>query len=247
MGELISRKAAREKIIEDVKTTQTGAAARAGQPNGEAWAAAPGRLGPIILLWDQTLAKHVAAKAELQPLLVGVTVANDAGDDVVKVVSDEIWNFIGRPANDPYYELLFPGGTSFYVDGSVEDQPALMSLLAELLESNVHPKLGAEAAAKAARIRTAADKLDAALEAARKPAARLKLADRMLTAIARVGHVELANFKRRLKSDGMSEADIHAVIPDRPRTYGVAPADGGAGTTPAAPAVTPGAPANAPS
>lgn len=238
MGEVISRKAGRDKIIEDLKATQTGAAARAALPGGEAWATAEARFGPILQLYAATLAKLAAARSELAPLQVAVNVANDVGDEMVKVISDEIWNQLGRPGNDPLYELLFPGGAGFYVDGNVEEQPAMMNLLAELLESNVLPKLGADAAAKAARIRTAATALEAAVDAAKQPAARLKLADRMLTAAARVGHVELANFKRRLKSDGLSEADIHAVIPDRPRSYGVAPVNDGGGTPPS-PVVTP--------
>jgi hypothetical protein len=96
-----------------------------------------------------------------------------------------------------------------------------MVLLAELLESNLHPKLAATATARAAEIRAAATSLEAALDAARKPRAKVRLFERVLTSIARTAHIELAKLKRYWKSEGLSEADIHAVIPDRPRGYGV--------------------------
>jgi len=80
------------------------------------------------------------------PLMAGVAAHDNGGDDEVRGVADEIWNLLGRPANDPVYDVLFPGGTGFYVDGDVNEQPDMMLLLAELLESNVHPKLGADGA-----------------------------------------------------------------------------------------------------
>ncbi len=39
---------------------------------------------------------------------------------------------------------------------------------------------------------------------------------RLRTALARVVQVELANLKRMYKIDGLTEAEIHAIIPDRP-------------------------------
>jgi len=221
MGEVISRKAARERIIEDVKATRTSAAARAGGSDGATWAVADGRLASVIALWDATLAKANAARAELAPLAAAVDVADEASDHTIKSNADFIWNELGRPANDPVYELLFPGGTGFYADADADEQPDMMLLLAELLESNIHPKLAANVAPKVAAIRDAADKLASAVEAVRKPRAKVRLYDRMLTAIARTAHFELAKLKRFWKSEGLSETDIHSVIPDRPRSYGV--------------------------
>jgi len=206
MGEVIRRGAARTKIIEDLRATRTAAAARAGLPGGEVWAEGPVRLDPILTLWDESARRHLAALAEFQPL--GATIDDDA------------WNHIGRPAADPVFDLLFPGGTAAYVQGPVADQPDLMRLLADLLESNLDPRLAAKAPAFAATLRTAADALEAAVEAARKPAAKVALFSRTLTAVAQSGHVALAKLKRHWRAAGLSEADIHTVIPDRPRGYG---------------------------
>lgn len=219
MGEVISKQAARERIIEDVKTTVTRAAGRANGPDG--WGAAATRLGPVLILWEATAPKAKAARAELAPLTVAIDVADDGSDRLLRATADALWNELGRPANDPLFELLFPAGAGFYADAPDAEQPDLMVLLAELLESNLHPKLAATATARAAEIRAAAASLEAALDAARKPRAKVRLLDRVLTSIARTAQIELAKLKRYWKSEGLSEADIHAVIPDRPRGYGV--------------------------
>ncbi|MCC6899121.1 MAG: hypothetical protein IT377_09110 [Polyangiaceae bacterium] len=218
---MISRKAARERIIDDVKSTLTAAAARASGPDGAMWGVAESRLAAVVALWDATLAKANAARAALAPLAAAVTVADDNSDHAIKSNADLIWNELGRPANDPVYELLFPGGAGFYTDASDDEQPDMMLLLAELLESGVHPKLAASIGPKVAAIREAASALSAAVEAARKPRAQVRLYDRMLTTVARTAHFELAKLKRYWKSEGLSEAEVHAVIPDRPRSYGV--------------------------
>jgi hypothetical protein len=221
MGEMISKKADRNTIMDDVKATRTGAAAKAAGPDGAAWAVAEARLGGVVALWDTTRAKAEEARAAYAPLAANLAVANDTSDDLIKAQADLIWNELGRPANDPVFELLFPGGSGFYADANVEEQPNLMLLLAELLESNLSPKLSANVGARVTAIRDAAARLGAAVEAARKPRSTVKLYDRMLTAVARSAHVELARLKRYWKSEGISEADIHTVIPDRPRNYGV--------------------------
>lgn len=233
MGEVISKKAARDRIIDDAQSTLDAAKARAAAPGGAVWAVAEPRLSGVLTLYRTTRGKSEAARAEFAPLAAALDVANDTADDVVKAQSELLWNELGRPANDPVFELLFPGGSGFYVDASVEDQPQMMLLLAELLESNLSAKLAANAAPKATAIRDAAARLSAAVDAARKPRATVKLYDRMLTAVARSAQLELSRLKRYWKSEGLSEADIHTVIPDRPRNYGVpAPQDP---STPVAP------------
>jgi len=222
MGEVISKKAARDKIIGDVEITLAGAEARAAV-GGPPWAEAAPRLGPPVALYRATEAKLIAAQNEARPLSAAVAAENLAADDLIRRVSDDVWNTIGRPANDPFFELLFPHGTALYVDAPVADQPDLMGLLADLLASNIDARLAAVAVDQAAAIRAAAQRLEAAVEAARKPLARVALYSRTLTAIARSAQVELARVKRLWRAHGLSEADIHAVIPDRPRSYGVTP------------------------
>lgn len=76
-----------------------------------------------------------------EPLIAAQESIDDQIDRLIGRLSDTIWNDIDRPAHDPLYELLFPGGITFYTDGPDDEQPARMDLLADLLESNLHPKL----------------------------------------------------------------------------------------------------------
>lgn len=224
MGNIVQKKANREHIIADCKTTHTKATARALEPGGEAWKAADTRLKPVLDVYALITTKLTAARAEAEPFLATKAAKNQTADDLVKRVFDEVWNDIGRPHSDPLFDLLFPEGSSVYTDGDVDEQPMLMLLLAELLEANLHPKLTAAAAAeKAGRIRAAAAELDAAVQAAKAPTAKVVLYEKVQGAVARSAQVALANLKRFLKSDGMSEADVHLVIPDRPRDYGTTP------------------------
>ncbi len=45
---------------------------------------------------------------------------------------------------------------------------------------------------------------------------QITLAERMHVALGRSAHAALAGLKRVWKADGSSEAEIHAIIPDRP-------------------------------
>ena len=56
-----------------------------------------------------------------------------------------------------------------------------------------------------------------AIEAARRPVARVAQLSRLRTALGRSAYVALSRLKRRWLSDGHSEADVHRLIPDRPR------------------------------
>jgi len=133
-------------------------------------------------------------------------------------VADDVWNAIGRPANDVIYEILYPEGVATYAEGDVNQQPDRMDLLAELLVANLHSKLPADrAAAFAAEITASSTALRALVDAARPLVTRVELAVKMRSAVARSIAVSLAALKRQWKADGISEADIHAIIPDRPR------------------------------
>ena len=158
------------------------------------------------------------AREAAAPLIASVGAANGQSDDLVARVSDEVWNAVGRPANDASLSLLFPGGSGYYTEGDVAGQPTRMEILARLLESNLHPKLSAaKAEAAAVEVRASAAQLRQALEASREPVAFVGVLERVLTAVARNAGMELANLKRAYKIAGFSEADIHTVIPHRSR------------------------------
>jgi hypothetical protein len=225
MGEVIRRTAAAVDIMADVETTLNRARVRGGD-----WAtSADARLAPFTAMWAEADTRLTGAQAAAAPAVARLEEDDETSDDLLGRISDEIWNLVGRPGSDPILQLFFPGGIRYYATGSTAEQPVRMLLLAELLESGIHPRLPAErATAFATEIREAATRLEEAVDAARSLRARVELAERMRTAVARAAQMALANLKRLWKADGHSDADIHAVIPDRPSRR----SGGGGGPTP---------------
>ena len=214
MGEVIRRNAAIGDIINDVRTTLTNARAR-----DEEWSApAEGQLAAVLSLLDGLATEHQAAEAQATSLKARLKAADNQADDLLGRVHDDIWNLVGRPGAgyDPYLAVLFPSGASYYAQGDTDEQPARMHLLAELLVSAAHPKIPAAEGEKfAGEIRDGAATLEKVVEELRLPLARLQGLEKMRTAVVRAAQIQLAALKRLYKAKGMSEADIHQVIPDR--------------------------------
>lgn len=213
MGEVIRKDAAAADIFADVRATVTNATAKGGD-----WqTAAAGRLGSIVTLTTGVETRLSEARAAAGPAAADLDVADDVSDKLLGRISDDIWNLVGRPGADPALDILFPGGVSYYASGSTAEQPVRMGLLADLLESGIHPRLeAARASAFATEIRDAATALEERVDAARPLVVRVKLSERVQSAVARSAQVALSRLKAQWKADGKSEAEIHTVIPDRP-------------------------------
>lgn len=217
MGEVIRKDAAASAVLSDLRTALSRARER-GAPVQEL---AEERLAPVLALGDDVVRRLEEAERALVPLVAALAAEDEAADRLLGRTSDEVWNLVGRPAADPAFDLLFPSGIAYYAEGDVAEQPARMDLLAELLEGNIHPRVPAERArALAAEVRDAAARLRARVEAAGPARARAQQLTRIRTAIARSGATQLAALKRLLKAHGLSEAEVHRIIPDRPRAAG---------------------------
>ncbi|MBI5482130.1 MAG: hypothetical protein HY906_24960 [Deltaproteobacteria bacterium] len=210
---MIRRDAAAEDIFADAATTHTNAQARGG-----AWQQlADERLKVALEVSEVVKARRLEAQRALPPLMAAIETQDIGADRLLGRTGDDLWNALGRPSSDPVLSVIFPGGISYYTEGPDVEQPDRMELLAELLESIHLPKLDpARAQGAAQEVRAAAQPYRAAVEAARIPRARVKLLDRVLSAVARATQIELAQLKRLYKAQGFSEAEIHTVIPDRP-------------------------------
>ncbi|MBK8252632.1 MAG: hypothetical protein IPK82_08180 [Polyangiaceae bacterium] len=213
MGDVIRANADVDEIFKDAREASTHSIARGGKIKERAEQG----LGPVIAMVDAIDAELKTAKEVLAPLSAALIAENDQADATINRIYDDVWNDAGRPATDRYLALMFPGGAGYYTDGDTAGQPARMELLAKLFDRKLHPKLNAaQSEAYATRVRTAAKALQADIDAATEPAANLALLERVRTALGRVAQFELANLKRGFKIDGMSEAAIHDIIPDRP-------------------------------
>jgi hypothetical protein len=213
MGDVIRASASVDDIFKDVRAARTEAIARDGAVKERA----EQHLGPVIAMIDAAEAELKGARDVLAPLLAAAKAENDNADALLNRTYDDTWNDVGRPANDRYLALMYPGGAGYYTDGDTPGQPLRMELLARLYERRIHPKLTEEQSlAYAARIRQAAAALKQDVDAAAGPAAQVALLERVRTALGRAAQFELAGLKRSFKNDGMTEVQIHAIIPDRP-------------------------------
>lgn len=222
MGEVIRKSAAAEDIVADGNHSFVNAQARGGMYK----TAADQALKPALALSGTIGQKRELLAAKLAPLVAAHRSTDDRADGFVGRVSDMVWNDVGRPApgSDGIYDIIFPAGITFYTDGPDDEQPERMILLAELLESGIHPQLDpAKAKDYGKQLRDEAAQLDAAVEALRKPRLQLAMYDRMVLAAAKNVHAGLTRFKRLLRAHNISEADIHTVIPDRPQSAKKAP------------------------
>lgn len=214
MGDLVPKTAAAETILGDVATTHERAAARGGK-----WAELAERMLGAPLSMAATLDEHRRASyAELKPLLASLDAEDDRADKLIGQISDEVWNAIDRPAFDPSYDVVFPNGISYYTSGSDAEQPDRMELLAQLIEMNMIKRLTPEQCKSfAQRIRDEAVAYRKVLAQISGPRARVQMFDRATTALAQSSQMALSHLKRLYRAEGFTEAEIHTVIPDRPR------------------------------
>jgi hypothetical protein len=202
-----------DDIIEDILTTYSRAVVKGGL-----WKSlAEEKLGPTVTILKTVKANLTILYETLKPLEEAIPAFDITADRFIAEKSDIIWNKLGRPGNDPAYSILFPGGIAAYTDGSNDEQPDRMDLFAELLEAGVHPRLDAMLAKEIAEeTRKVAADYRTKVDAATGPRAKVKLLEKVKTAVARGGQLELRNLKRRWGAEGFTEAEIHTVIPDRP-------------------------------
>jgi hypothetical protein len=126
---------------------------------------------------------------------------------------DEAWNALGRPASSIEYTLIAGRGKSQWTDGDPRLQPILMTILAARFRQSTAAVLQAGKEGWAQRVEAkAADQLGAAtkLQAAE---ATLMGATGIARGVADLAQVALARFKRDLTNAGLTEAQIHDIIP----------------------------------
>ncbi|MCC6620597.1 MAG: hypothetical protein IT385_05050 [Deltaproteobacteria bacterium] len=213
MGQVVSADAARETIVADAEQTLTNARARQGELLAEAEAA----LGPALALYHEAASEAAAADRAAADARARRQVANDTADGIVVEVVDDLFEAGGRTRHDPFLAVALPGGAGPIAGGALEDQPARMRLAARLLGKVNHPRIPkATLVAAADRLAAAANPLADVIDQTRDVIVTAEVADKTLTALARVVRSELIGLKRRWIGQRMSETEIHKLIPDRP-------------------------------
>jgi len=219
MGSVIARNAAASRIADDVLKTVTRAQARGGEVQKLAQARFSA-LYPALTAIEQQYNEACSANDLLHVTLM----ARDSESDLtIGAVCDEVYNTLGRVSVSVDYNLIFGSGKKAWTDGDPVQQPRLMNALAANIRQTNNAKLADKKEEWAVRIeQKAAAQAKAAepIAAADAQVARLKMQRRTL---ANTAQVELVRLKRDFKNIGMTEAQIHEIIPDSPAGSSAAP------------------------
>lgn len=211
MAEVIGARADVARIEDHVRRALVAAKAR----EGEIAATAESRLGPAVAGITSALALKESAE-EAESIAWAQVLAEDAkSDNGIGSVRDAMWNAIGRMRQNSYLEQVFPGGVTTYTAGDVRGQPVLMHVLESRISASAAPQWSEQAKQGwAAEIQALRTTYAAALDAHRPLEAALTVADASYRSAVRTAQARLRAFKRDLQNLGMSEAQIHEIIPD---------------------------------
>ncbi len=211
MGQVIRANAAPERVEEHVRTTLTRAAAR----GGEIAEAAQARLSGAVAAIDSASAL-LRATADAEATGWALVLAEDAkADRAIGAVRDAMWNTLGRPKQSPALDQVFPGGVRTYTAGDPLQQPVLMEVLRSRVVSTSAPQWSEDLRTGwASEIETLRLSYAAAVEAHRPTDAARTIAEAGYRTTVRSAHARLVALKRDFLSLGLTEAQIHEIIPD---------------------------------
>lgn len=227
MGSVIKPSASLDRIEEDVRTAEQRARERPG-PIADAAAA---RLAPAITVMDSANAILSGAQTAEAAGWTVVSARDGEADIVLGSTRDGMWNALGRVRNHPAMNHTFPGGVGTYTAGDPKGQPVLMQVLQTRIPTAEAPQWTAEMRQGwVADVEAARTPLAAAVDAYRPLDAALTVAEAGRRAAVRSAHSKLVAFKRDLKNLGLTETQIHEIIPDSGDGAPKPKKDGGGGT-----------------
>jgi hypothetical protein len=214
MGRIIANNAGIEDMLDDVAITLVRCRKRGGvwETQGTTF------LGDVVVLADRSSTELDQSDKERTNLVSARDVALSTAHRVVGRVYDDLWNDLERPAVDPFLAILFPGGADCVDEEKIADRADTMDAIATTLATVGHPRLPKERTTAAAEtIRAEAARLRAAVATANQAVAVWTVHRKVRRALGLVGQAQLSSLKLALRSLRFREAQIHEVIPDRPR------------------------------
>ncbi|HRI66442.1 MAG TPA: hypothetical protein PK156_19470 [Polyangium sp.] len=211
MGEIISSTAKVDNIAEDVVESYRNGMAR----GGEIADACKSRLeAPVQAIENNAALRQSTESAESAAWVIVLAMDNDA-DNAIGSVRDEMWNALARPRESPHMDEVFPGGVTTYTSGDPRTQPLRMQVLqSRILAASAPQWSEPKRTAWAATIAASRTPYQSAIDAHRPTEAAATVAEAGYKASVRTAHARLKSFKRDLKSLGLTEAQIHEIIPD---------------------------------
>ena len=215
MGEVIGPNAKLSRVADHVRRTLITAVAR----GGEIGKAAEDRLSEAVAKIDAATAMQRTAQ-EAEAKAWAAVLAEDArSDSAILALRETMWNVLGRPRAGYEMDEVFPGGASVYTAVDPRKQPVLMQILqSRILSSSASRWTEAMRKEWAAQVVALRAPFEAALAAHRPAEAATTVADFSYRSAVRTAHARLRIYKRDLMNIGMTDAQIHEIIPDASAT-----------------------------
>lgn len=213
MGNVISAKASVDHQLRDVRLTLAQA-----QHVSEEWATDArwflAEVDAVATDLEQILEERTT---ELTDIRSERAALDHACNDLVGQVKDDLFNTIGRTRADSKFKRIFPVGMRLYTQPGPGSKPHSLRRLVRMLNSY---RLSGVSQAQlddiVGRLHAAADALAVVNERWDPLSAEVKLVRAQMVANAREGQMQLSRLKKYWRAMGLSEVDVHRMIPDRP-------------------------------
>jgi len=213
MGEVLGQRRAVDAIVKTIEKTLTGGRARNDFVKGRV----EDRLGRFEPLLDGAAAEEVAAERAAEQAAAVLGVATEGAYVLYARVRDEVFNALGRRRGDVLLATVFPEGVAALRERGPAAAVHTLALTSAQLRRVRHARLDARREEWAALLDGAAGALAPAVAsfgAARAAALRARATR---ASLARAAWLELPALKRELRAAGLTEVQVHTVIPDAPR------------------------------
>jgi hypothetical protein len=220
MGEVITSTASVTRIEDHVRRALRAARAL----GGDVAQAAEARVAPAVAAIDAAVALQNAAQ-ETEAVAWAAVLAEDAKSDTgIGQLRDMMWNALGRPRQSPFLDQVFPGGVGTYTSGDPRQQPVLMQVLGSRIATASAPQwTKAMCDGWVAELAALRSSYATAVEAHRPAEAAATVADVGYRSSVRTAQARLVAFKRDLHNLGLTEQQIHEIIPDASSASAAAP------------------------
>jgi hypothetical protein len=214
MGQVLAQKRAADAIEKAIVKTLTWA----GQRNDFVKVRVEDRLGRFVPLFDEAAAEEAAAERAAEEAAAALAFLADKAYITYAQVQGDVYNALGRPRGEVLLATVFPEGVSALrhrgpaaaLHTFAQTSARLRRVRHEMLDEARCAEWASRLDAAAAPLAPAVASFDAARAVAHHARATRG-------SLARAAWIELPALKRELRAAGLTEAQVHTVIPSEPR------------------------------
>jgi len=207
MDEPASERITTAELVDTLMTTLANARLE-GEPYKSQ---AEEQLGPIEVILARIVLDRHDVETALKREQTALEQLASRTETLFHAHADNVWEKLGCPDYDPIYNILFP--STPLEAGAHRGQAERLSLVADLLNGGIHPKIDrVQAAAIANELRGLAAEYHERLYGLFKHQNRKNALDTFEASVARIGLLELGTLRRALRSMGVDDTRIKSVV-----------------------------------